>query len=171
MFICAHDEIRNWVEQVILLSLENEYNPPYKICWHLRDFIAGLPINEQIVNAIYNSRKVAIIFSEHFMDSKFCQLELEHALYRQLKSKTRCLLPITLSDELVPPELKRRLTYMVLPDNKHLISKLTKLIGKFNVIVYCFKFYLFVFQCMSITSILLNSEVGLVYIIFIPCNR
>ncbi len=130
VFICAHDELRCWVEEVILLPLETTCNPPYKICWHLRDFVTGLPINEQIVNAIYESRKIVIVFSKHFMDSKFCQLELEHAMYRQLKSRTRCLLPITLSSELVPPILKNNFTYLEITGKEEVASKLLKLLGK-----------------------------------------
>lgn len=130
VFVCAHDELREWIEEVILLPLESDYNPPYKICWHLRDFVTGLPIGEQIVNAIYTSRKVAVIFSKHFMESKFCQMELEHAMYRQIKSKTRCLLPLTLSHELVPPGMKRKLTYLQITGNEHLAPKLIELLGK-----------------------------------------
>lgn len=129
VYLCAHDELRSWTEQMILLPLEL-CDPPYKVCWHLRDFVAGLPVNEQIVNAIFSSRKVVIVFSKHFMSSKFCLLELEHALYRQVESGTRCLLPIAMKDNLVPPEVRRRLTYMILMDNKEkLVSRLTQLLG------------------------------------------
>lgn len=143
VFVCAHDEMRDWIEKVIVFPLENNCNPPYKICWHLRDFVTGLPINEQIVNAVYRSRKVAIIFSKHFMDSKFCQLELENAIYRQLESRTRCLLPITMRDELVPPKMKKNFTYLRISGNEQLATKLVELIGKMPVVhILCLSFYL-----------------------------
>lgn len=129
VFVCAHDELRDWTEEALIFPLEHECDPPYKVCWHLRDFIAGLPINEQIINSIYESRKVVLVFSEHFMDSKFCKLELEQAMHRQLTSRTRCLLPITLSDEMVPPEVKR-FTYLQFSSNEQLKSSFQGLLGK-----------------------------------------
>ena len=130
VFVCAHDELRGWIEHVIL-PLEKK-DPPYKLCWHMRDFMAGLPIDQQMVDAVYKSRKVAIIFSKHFMESKFCQLELEYAMYRQLQTRTRCLVPITFSDGLVPIQLRRRLTYLLHKDDDQLVSKLIESLGRLN---------------------------------------
>lgn len=132
VFLCAHDELRDWIERVILLPLENDYDPPYKICWHLRDFVTGLPINEQIIDAVYSSRKVVIIFSQRFMDSSYCQLELEYAMYRQLKSKTKCLLPLTLSDKAVPLKMRKKFTYLHVDvtNDDQLPAKLVELLGR-----------------------------------------
>lgn len=132
--MCAHEELRDWIEEAILFPLENDCNPPYKVCWHLRDFITGLPISEQIETAVYESRKVALIFSKQFMDSKFCQLELELAMYREFKSRTRCLLPITFGKELVPAVMKSKLTYLQITRNhEQLTATLVKLLGELIV--------------------------------------
>lgn len=135
MFVCAHDELRCWIEDVILFPLETTCHPPYKVCWHLRDFITGLPINEQIVNAIYQSRKIIIVFSAHFMESEFCQLELQHAIYRQLKSRTRCLVPMSLNSKLVPSLIKKNYTYLEITEKKQATSKLLELIGEVQIIL------------------------------------
>lgn len=131
VFVCAHDEVRDWIEERILFPLENGCNPPYKVCWHLRDFIAGLPISEQIEAAVYESRKVALIFSKNFMESKFCRLELKLALYRQFRSGTRCLLPITFGNELVPTEMKSKFTYLqVTGGDEQFTATLIELLGE-----------------------------------------
>lgn len=131
VFISVHDEASDIAQEKILNPLEEECNPPYKVCWHHRDFIAGLPITEQIAEAVQTSRKVVFIFSEHFAQSKFCCLELEHTLHRLLMTRTRCLIPITLSEKVVPRELKRRITYWPVVNalEEDLTEKLTKLIG------------------------------------------
>lgn len=132
VFLCAHDELHHWIKECILTPLESDYNPPYKVCWHLRDFIAGLPTNEQIENAVYESRKVALIFSEHFMESELCRMEYSHAVYRQFKTKTRCLLPIVLDNGAVPMEVKSmQLTCLeVAKNHKYLTTQMAQLLGE-----------------------------------------
>ena len=97
----------------------------------MRNFLAGIPIMEQITDAVYQSRKVVFVFSEHFMESTFCRMELEQAMHRLLTSRTRCLVPIVLSEEAVPQELKSKLTYwpLVNAQEENLLEKITKLIG------------------------------------------
>ena len=132
VFICAHDEVRNLVENSILKPLEEECNPPYTICWHHRDFIAGLNIAEQIGEYIHTkSRKIMFVFSEKFTDSTFCNMELSQALHRLLTTHTRCIIPITLSENAVPSQLRRMLTYwpVVHTNDDGFVQKLTELIG------------------------------------------
>jgi len=134
VFISAHDECRELVENMILLPLERDCNPPYIICWHMRNFIAGIPIMEQITDAVYQSRKVVFVFSEHFMESTFCRMELEQAMHRLLTSRTRCLVPIALSEDAVPQELKSKLTYwpLVNVQEENLLERITKLLGMYQ---------------------------------------
>ena len=133
-FICAHDECRELVEEKILLHLEMDCHPPYKICWHLRNFVAGVSIMENITDAVYQSRKVVFVFSEHFLESSFCCMELEQAMHRLLKSRTRCIIPITLSENAVPKEIKSKLTYLplVTAQKNNLMKQIKELIGKFR---------------------------------------
>ncbi len=115
VFVCAHDEMRRYIETNIIHPLESRdhthYHTPYRVCWHLRDFIAGLPITEQIAEAVKNSRKVLFIFSEHFSESKFCQFELELAMKRLVDTNVRCVVPMATSEGVVPAKVKRLLTY------------------------------------------------------------
>lgn len=132
-FICAHDECRELIEEKILLHLETDCHPPYRICWHLRNFVAGVSIMENITDAVYQSRKVVFVFSEHFMESSFCCMELEQAMHRLLKSRTRCIIPIALSENAVPKEIKSKLTYLplVTAQENNLMKQIKELIGKF----------------------------------------
>lgn len=131
IFISAHHEVRDIVEKRIIAPLETSYQPSYHICWHERDFEVGVPIMEQIAQAVEQSRKILFIFSESFMQSSFCQFELELALHRLLVTRTRCLVPIALSEAAVPGKLKKRITYwpMLDPNVGNLLEDITKLIG------------------------------------------
>lgn len=133
IFISAHDEARQFAEDRVLLPLESGFNPPYKVCWHHRDFIVGIPIVDQIADTIQQSRKVVFIFSEHFVNSRFCCLELEQALHRLTVTRTRCVIPIALSEDSVPDKLKHRITYwpIVSVEEEDFLEKITTLIGMF----------------------------------------
>ena len=117
----------------------SECSPPYKVSWHLQDFIAGLTIEEQIMEAVMQSRKIIFVFSENFMKSSWCALELQYALHRLLKTQTRCVIPIAVSDGAVPKELKRRITYWPIVNivkEGDLRSRMSELIGKLPLKVY-----------------------------------
>lgn len=108
--------------------------PPYKVCWHKRDFIAGLPIAQQINDVIAKeSRKVVFVFSENFLDSKFCKMEYQQAFDRLMKTHTRCLIPVATSETSVPTDLKKAVTCLpvVLTNETSFITKLKELIGKY----------------------------------------
>ena len=132
VFLCAHDEASATAHDEILLPLENHCDPPYKVCWHMRDFIVGVPITEQIVDAVQKSRKVIFIFTDHFMESRFCCLELEHTLHRLRMTRTRCLIPIALRNGVVPEQLKSRITYWptIRLDEDEFLHRITELIGE-----------------------------------------
>lgn len=118
-----------------LLQLLEKRSPPYKVCWHLRDFIVGVPINEQITNSIQQSRKIIFVFSEHFVESQFCCSELDQALDRFQLTRTRCILPIVLDEETVPKKVKSILTYwpLVNLNDSNVLERITRILGKFNI--------------------------------------
>ena len=72
----------------------------------------GIPIIEQIAQCIAESRKIIFVFSEHFMQSEFCRIELELAMKKCLSSRTRCIVPVTLAEKHVPELVKQRMTYL-----------------------------------------------------------
>ena len=131
VFISVHDEAREFVQEHILLPLEHQCSPPYKVCWHLRDFIAGIPITEQIADAVLHSRKIIFVFSPHFMESTFCQMELRHSLHRLSTTHTRCIVPISMSDQCVPKNIKSILTYWpIIPaDEDQMVEKICHFLG------------------------------------------
>ena len=113
-FISAHDEAKDFVFENILQPLESDWtgSTPYKLCWHSRDFIPGIPIMEQIARSISESRKIIFVFSEHFSQSEFCCAELQLAMNRYLSSNTRCIVPVALADSYVPEEVRQSITYL-----------------------------------------------------------
>ena len=131
VFISAHDEVRGIVQHKILHLLEN-HTPPYKVCWHLRDFTVGVPINEQIAYAIKKSRKVIFVFSKHFEDSQFCCSELDLALHRFQTTRSRCIVPIVVNEETVPEKVKTLLTYwpLVKLNDVDFLNQITRILGE-----------------------------------------
>ena len=76
----------------------------------------GIPIMEQIAECIVESRKIIFVFSERFMQSEFCRIELELAMNKCLSSRTRCIVPVALTERDVPALVKQRITYLpILP--------------------------------------------------------
>ena len=139
VFISAHDEVRGIVQHKLLPLLEN-HTPPYRVCWHLRDFVIGVPINEQITASILKSRKILFVFSEHFTESPFCCSELDQALDRFQTTRTRCLLPIVLSEETVPERVKSTLTYwpLVNLNEDNFSERITRILGTYYISMYIY---------------------------------
>ena len=132
-FISAHDETKEFIEKCILHPLEStsHFPVPYKLCWHSRDFIPGIPILEQIADCMAESRKIIVVFSEHFMESEFCRVELDLAIRRHQTTCTRCIVPVALSERDVPDRVKQRITYLptVLADDKF-TTNVAKILGE-----------------------------------------
>ena len=117
----------------LLYPLENCIHPvPYKLCWHSRDFLPGIPILEQISDCMAESRKIIFVFSENFMDSDFCRVELQLALARCQTSATRCIIPIALSEKNVPSGVKERITYLsaIVAGGETLTANVARILGK-----------------------------------------
>ena len=133
-FISAHDEAKEFVLENILDPLESGLNgpSPYRLCWHSRDFIPGIPIMEQIARCIAESRKIIFVFSEHFSQSEFCRVELELAMKRYLSSRTRCIVPVALADKAVPTHVKQRITYLPIlsAEEGDVAGKIAQIVGE-----------------------------------------
>ncbi len=59
----------------ILNKLEKETSPPLKMLIHERNFIAGRPIFENIVNAVKHSNAAIVILSQDYIDASWCREE------------------------------------------------------------------------------------------------
>lgn len=79
----------------------------YKCCFHYRDFLPGVPIVENITDAIYKSKVILAVLSPNYNDSRFCKRELHQALMVQ-----RRVLPVLYNTNRCPPEVRSCLTYL-----------------------------------------------------------
>ncbi|TSZ83251.1 Toll-like receptor 13 [Bagarius yarrelli] len=71
------DEI--WVMENLLPNLEGS---GFRLCLHHRDFEPGRNIVDNIVAAVYSSRKTVCVVSQNFLRSEWCSLEIQLASYR-----------------------------------------------------------------------------------------
>lgn len=54
--------------------------PPFHLCLHYRDFIPGVAIAANIIQeGFHKSRKVIVVVSQHFIQSRWCIFEYEIA--------------------------------------------------------------------------------------------
>ena len=60
-------EIRHWVIQTLLMTLEQEYG--YKLYIEERDFPVGVAYNEANYEAVNMCRRTIFVISQHFMDN------------------------------------------------------------------------------------------------------
>ncbi|KAI2536300.1 toll like receptor 2 [Homo sapiens] len=70
-----------WVENLMVQELEN-FNPPFKLCLHKRDFIPGKWIIDNIIDSIEKSHKTVFVLSENFVKSEWCKYELDFSHFR-----------------------------------------------------------------------------------------
>ncbi|XP_004712642.1 toll-like receptor 4 [Echinops telfairi] len=73
----SHDE--DWVRNELVKNLE-EGVPPFRLCLHYRDFIPGVAISANIIQeGFHKSRKVIVVVSKNFIQSRWCIFEYEIA--------------------------------------------------------------------------------------------
>ena len=102
-FIAYHKNEQSWIEHEMVTQLE-EGSHGLKLCFHSRDFIPGMPIEENIVQSIEHSRKTVLIISNGFITSGWCKFEFFMARHHWIERGYDQLI-VVLKDEDVP--LKR----------------------------------------------------------------
>uniref|UniRef100_A0ACB8E7X2 Uncharacterized protein n=1 Tax=Sphaerodactylus townsendi TaxID=933632 RepID=A0ACB8E7X2_9SAUR len=80
-FVSYSEHDSEWVENVMVQELE-QANPPFKLCLHKRDFIAGKWIVDNIIDSIEKSYKTLFVLSKHFVQSEWCKYELDFSHFR-----------------------------------------------------------------------------------------
>nr|QDE10502.1 toll-like receptor 21 [Lateolabrax maculatus] len=80
-FISYNFSDEQWVMDQLLPNLEGN-GSSFKLCLHHRDFELGRDIVDNIVSAVYSSRKTICVVSRNFMSSEWCSLEIQLASYR-----------------------------------------------------------------------------------------
>ncbi len=79
---------RHFAWDILKNKLEKETSPPLKLLIHERNFIAGRPIYQNIVNAVKNSNCAIDIFSQDYIDASWCREEFTVILFVFLKLRT-----------------------------------------------------------------------------------
>ncbi|XP_076439594.1 uncharacterized protein LOC143279433 [Babylonia areolata] len=78
VFVSYASEDLPWVRQQLLPKLEDELG--LRLCIHERDFVLGRHIVDNIVQCVESSKKILMVFSQHFVHSQWCQFELSLCL-------------------------------------------------------------------------------------------
>ncbi|CAH6790477.1 toll-like receptor 4 [Phodopus roborovskii] len=78
-FVIYSSRDEDWVRNELVKNLE-EGVPPFQLCLHYRDFIPGVAIAANIIQeGFHKSRKVIVVVSRHFIQSRWCIFEYEIA--------------------------------------------------------------------------------------------
>ena len=92
----------DWVSHELLPKLEgNEGEGGWRLCVHHRDFTGGVPIVENIADAILSSKKVILVLTRNFLASSWCQFELETTQVRAFEEGKDLIIPVLLEE--LPP--------------------------------------------------------------------
>ena len=88
-----HEE---YLENQNSLIQSQETTKRFRFCIHQRDFLAGGNINEEILDAIENSRKMVLVMSVPFLQSNWCNYELQMAITENVHRGFNTIIPIML---------------------------------------------------------------------------
>ncbi|XP_077878118.1 toll-like receptor 2 [Ictidomys tridecemlineatus] len=80
-FVSYSERDSHWVENLLVQELEN-WEPPFKLCLHKRDFVPGKWIIDNIIDCIEKSHKTVFVLSENFVRSEWCKYELDFSHFR-----------------------------------------------------------------------------------------
>ena len=85
-FVSFHSDDQDWVwnelhENLDSLqdNMETDDLPRFRLCIHERDFVPGDLIEENILRSIESSRKTIVVLSRNFLQSVWCEFELQIA--------------------------------------------------------------------------------------------
>ena len=87
----------DWVVNTLQDGLENHV-PPYKLCFHHRDFPAGTPIVENILTSVDQSKRMLVVLSPSYAKSEWCLMEFREAHRKVLADRMKYLIIILLGD-------------------------------------------------------------------------
>ncbi|XP_047423208.1 toll-like receptor 2 [Sciurus carolinensis] len=80
-FVSYSERDAYWVEELMVQKLEN-WEPPFRLCLHKRDFVPGKWIIDNIIDSIEKSHKTVFVLSENFVRSEWCKYELDFSHFR-----------------------------------------------------------------------------------------
>ncbi|XP_060584112.1 toll-like receptor 13 [Ruditapes philippinarum] len=85
-FVGYESEDSAWVHHQLLPVLEGEEG--LKLCIHIRDFLPGVFINDNIVTHMNQSKKMILVLSNAFAQSGWCMFELKIAHSKLIEEET-----------------------------------------------------------------------------------
>lgn len=95
-FVIYSSQNEDWVRNELVKNLE-EGVPSFHLCLHYRDFIPGVAIAANIIQeGFHKSRKVIVVVSRHFIQSRWCIFEYEIAQTWQFLSNRSGIIFIVL---------------------------------------------------------------------------
>ena len=83
-----------WVRQELIPRLEEENH--FTLCIHQRDFTPGIPIEENIVMAVLESRKTILLINDNFLSSNYCHFEVHMARQKLFDENDDIIIPVIL---------------------------------------------------------------------------
>lgn len=121
IFVSYSDLNRDWVLNQFIPNIEKRES--INVCLHERDFQIGFGILENIVSCMDRSRCLLLLISKNFLQSQWCQFEMNLAQHRLLETRRENLIMVLLEDipEKKQPKilkyLMRTKTYIKWPVN------------------------------------------------------
>ena len=139
-YVCYDFQGNNdFVTDTFLPALEENHDPPLKLCIHKRDFKPGLQIIDNIRLAIKNSKSAIIIMSQDFVSSEWCTKEFEECCLENIKDPAFTLFVVMMQgrDTLVKVDQYEDFVKKYLhsdtvldKDDPHLIQKISSLLKR-----------------------------------------
>ena len=86
-FVCYDytEKDQVFAEETPRIELEENQNPPFKLCLQRRDFQAAWDIMWNIRNAVTNSNSAIIVMSQNYVNSLWCKEEFEQCYMEHMK--------------------------------------------------------------------------------------
>ncbi|XP_027487408.1 toll-like receptor 13 [Corapipo altera] len=94
-FVSYNSADERWVLEELVPELEHG---ALRLCLHHRDFRPGRAIVDNIVDAVYNSRRTVCVVSRGYLRSEWCSLEIQLASYRLFDELRDVLVLVFLED-------------------------------------------------------------------------
>ena len=85
-FVCYQfDADDDFVKNTIIPELEQNHDPPFKLCIHDREFVPGTLVLDNMQVGIENSNSAILVMSQAFVDSMWCQQEFQYSHIEHMK--------------------------------------------------------------------------------------
>lgn len=129
VFISYSSDDLTWVKDILFQKLVDQ---GYQVCIDFKDFTPGNDVAENIMDAVYKSRKTIVLLSKSFLRSMWGQFELQQAHNRAVMQRSDVLIIIKYDNSKVPGKLLGK-TFLDWSDTKvkpHFWSRLNEAIGE-----------------------------------------